>query len=160
MLTPLATRVASRWLQAEAVRPGLRKVNDEVFYWSSPRLVEPGFRVPKALPRESELETVFEEVRKETNPRAPSRLNTIYVCPRQAGFCQPGRRHKYVYEVKATGTAFTTDGGLWTEAAFKPHRAHAWAEGYWNPTGNVTHNNAEETLVEGTVVVQKLVAGD
>ena len=143
---------------ASSVRPGLRKVTDEVFYWSTPRSVKPGFRVPRAQPRDSDLEALFEEVRKEVNPSAPSRLNTIFVCPRPAGFCRPGGRHKYVYEVKATGVAFTTDGGSWTEAVFKPDRARSWAEGYWNPKGDVTINYADETLVDGVVVVQRLVS--
>lgn len=133
--------------------PGLRQVSGETFYWSTDRLVSPGFEVPQAVPRDTPVEDVFERVRQRAAPQAPSRLRCVYVCPKLGrGFCS-GRRHEHVYKVKVWGKVFTTDGGFWTEAVFRPSHAEGFAESYWSPRGDVMINHAEETLVEGRVVV-------
>ena len=133
--------------------PGLRQASGETFYWSTDRLVSPGFEVPQAVPRDTPVEDVFERVRQRAAPQAPSRLRCVYVCPKHGrGVCS-GRRHEHVYKVKVWGKVFTTDGGFWTEAVFRPSHAEGFAEDYWSPRGDVMINHAEETLVEGRVVV-------
>lgn len=144
------------------MKSGLYRVNDGVFYWSSDRPVQDGFRVPKARPRAAHLEAVFEEVRKREAPKAPSRLDCVFVCPiKDSGFCQSGKS-KYVYRVRVQGTVFTTDGGFWTEATFgRIENAAGWAMSYWNPDSNPNRlriNRAEESLVDGTVIVEALVS--
>jgi hypothetical protein len=158
-----AARVASRYARYEDpkdVKPGMRTVKNAVFYWSTDRPVPIGFRVPKARPRKAEVEEAFERVRKQVRPEAPSRLDTIFVCPvKKQGFCRGGWSGPYVYKVRVTGKTFTTDGGFFTEAIFRPGSAESWADGYWQPERlpSLVMNRAEETLVDGSVVVEKLV---
>lgn len=147
------------------MKVGLHQVSEAQFYWASSRPVSLGFRVPKAHPRATDLEDVFEGVRQKHAPGAPSRLSCVFVCPVYGrGFCSESNTWlttsgKYVYRVSVTGTVFTTDGGMWTEARFDPMRAEGWASSYWNPRGNVLINHAEETLVEGTVTVVEALWG-
>lgn len=134
-------------------RPGLRQVKGEIFYWATDNPVEIGFKVPKARPRRADLEEVFERVRKELAPDAPSRLDCVFVCPlNRRGFCRHNDE-RHVYRVKVTGTIFTTDGGLWTEAMIYPESVEDWAEQYWQPTKWLLTSHAEEVLVRGTVTV-------
>jgi hypothetical protein len=140
------------------LKAGLRQVSDATFFWSTGRPVPIGFQVPKAHPRDAELEGIFEQVRQRLAPQAPSRLDCVFVCPLpERGFCSHSTSWrgdgKFVYKVSVTGNTFTTDGGYWTEAKFRPERAESWAESYWNPRGRITDNRAEETLVEGKVIV-------
>lgn len=160
---PLVYAATREWFGgrvAASLRPGLRSVKEEVFYWSSKKPVPLGFKVPVARPRNKAVEDAFERVRRRVRPTAPSRLNCVYVCPLQgSGFCSGGGSRAYVYKVRVTGKVYTTDGGLFTEAMFNPDHAESWAEGYWDPKGSITVNRAEESLVEGTVVVEEQVLG-
>lgn len=147
------------------MKVGLQEVSEAHFFWASSRPVSLGFRVPKARPRETDLEDVFERVRKERAPNATSRLSCVFVCPAYGrGFCTKTDNWltasgKYVYRVSVTGTAFTTDGGMWTEALFNPLNVEGWANSYWNPQGSVLIDHAEETLVDGTVTVVEALWG-
>ena len=67
------------------------------------------------------MEDIFDEVRREIRPEAPSRIGNALVCPKLGvGFCtQPAAwtaKHKmmrnHVYEVSATGTAITANSEL------------------------------------------------
>lgn len=139
---------------ASKMSPGLTKVSGRVFYWNTPIQVDPGFVVPRTTRRDTPVEDIFEEARLTYAPGAPSRLNCIYVCPiLGSGFCSTYKRHPYLYKVKVWGMTFTTDGGCFTEARFNPEQAESWARQYWIPRGNITVNRAEETLVEGRVIV-------
>lgn len=150
-------RLAQRWLQSQ-IKPGLRVVHDEVFYWRSRRLAPIGLTIPRSTPRESPVEDIFEQVRRRVNPQAPSRLDCVFVCPALQGWCRPGRLDApFIYRVRVTGRVFTTDGGLFTEARFRPENAESWAEGYWLPRGNVAMNMAEESLVDGKVVIEQQI---
>ncbi len=151
--------------QAAPLKVGLHQVSGADFYWATNRPVPVGFRVPRARRRDTELEDVFERARQQYAPGAPSRLNCVFVCPVYGrGFCSESgswlaNSGKYMYRVSVTGTVFTTDGGLWTEARFNPEHADSWARSYWNPRGNVQVNHAEETLVDGTVTVIEALWG-
>lgn len=138
----------------DSIKPGIANVSKQIMFWSTDSPVEIGFVVPKARPRNPKLEEIFEEARKKYSPEAPSRLDCVFVCPNNGrGFCN-GRTHgDYVYKVLVTGKIFATDGGLWTEAHFRPEYADGWAKQYWNPGGNLNINMAEEVLVDGSVVV-------
>lgn len=137
-----------------SIKPGISNVSKRIMFWSSHSPVEIGFVVPKARPRKRELEEAFEEARLKYNPDAPSRLNCVFVCPNNGrGFCNGRTGGEYVYKVLVTGKIFATDGGLWTEAHFRPEYVDSWAEQYWNPSGNININMAEEVLVDGKVVV-------
>jgi len=138
--------------RALPLQPGLRQAYKETFYWSTKNPVPIGFRVPKAMPRAADIEAVFESERIKANPELPSRLSTVYVCPiRDSGFCK--NKGLYVYRVEVTGAVFTTDGGMWTEAVWRPDISHLYAEDYWRPDSDLRINSAEETLVDGSVVV-------
>jgi hypothetical protein len=146
-------------------KPGIHQVTDAIMYWSSDSPASVGFQIPKARPRDAKTEAIFEAVRRELNPDAPSRLNCVFVCPIEgSGFCSNSKysRRAHVYKVKVTGKVFTTDGGLWTEAMMVPKNwseedraesIRSWAKEYWKPRDNVRINMAEEVLVEGTVVI-------
>lgn len=158
---PLGAKTASN-----SMRPGIRRVRDAVFYWATDHPVPDGFVVPQARPRQAEVERIFEEVRKETNPSAPSRLSCVFVCPMNGrGFCSGRMDRKYVYKVRVTGTVFLTDGGYFTEAIFRfrergEEGLRGWAESYWEVSSNVLNNHAEEVLVDGVVRVERLMNGD
>jgi hypothetical protein len=142
-----------------SVRGGLRRVRDEVFYWSTDRPAKPGLVVPPFEPWKMEAERLYEKVRREINPQAPSRLKSVFVCPRpDAGFCDPSLG-RHVYRVRVTGTVFTTDGYRFTEGVWKlqdgyEDAAYAAAVGYWKADHDVTWMNSEESLVDGKVVVE------
>ena len=145
--------------------PGIHQVSDAIMFWSSESPAEIGFVIPKAKPRDPKTEAIFESVRRKLNPDAPSRLDCVFVCPiKGSGFCSGSKysSRSHIYKVKVTGKVFTTDGGYWTEAMMVPRnwseedrfdRIKGWAKEYWNPRGNITVNMAEETLVDGTVVI-------
>jgi len=64
--------------------------SDSTFYWIArdAREVQPGFVVPVSGPIKHvlEIENIYEEVRLELNPTAPSRFNCVYICPSLNGF--------------------------------------------------------------------------
>jgi len=72
------------------------------------------------------LEDIFERVRKDNYPHAPSRLNALFLAPSHA----EARNWKqwldlsHIYEVKiVSGTPHITDGSIWSDAhysGFKP----------------------------------------
>lgn len=141
-------------LTESSVKPGLDHVSKKIMFWSSYSPVEIGFVVPKARPRNRALEEAFEEARLKYSPDAPSRLDCVFVCPNNGrGFCNGRTGGEYVYKVLVTGKIFATDGGLWTEAHFRPEYVDGWAKQYWKPEGNLNINLAEEVLVDGSVVV-------
>jgi len=67
------------------------------------------------------LEDVFDEVRREIRPEAPSRIGNVLVCPQLGvGFCRqpsawtlkyPNQRN-HVYEIDVTGTAITLNSEI------------------------------------------------
>jgi len=153
-----------------------RVTNDDTFYWIA-RLadeVQPGFVVPASGPIEHarDIENLYEEVRRELNPTAPSRFNCVYVCPSLNGFCKKPSGLSFghqggVYRVRVSGNVFVTDAELWTEGITRGQRgdmssARGYAEGYWegmslqeakNPNPDYTAYQYHEALVDGTVTV-------
>lgn len=135
-------------------------VENEIFYWSTKRNepVDIGFKVPKSGPiRElMPVEEVFEKVRKQINPEAPSRFNCVYVCPSLGGFCsEPAKGRGSVYKVKVTGKVFFTNSEEWVGSL---NNAEAYAEAYWRGLSPSEARNDDpflnyEALVDGDVVV-------
>ena len=148
-------------------------LNNPNFFWSArrPELIKTGFIIPPSGPITDlmEIENIYEEVRKEINPTAPSRLNCIYVCATLNGFCEKqaaSSRTGGVFRVKVSGNVFATDAEYWTEGVLKSRRyksvdeARSWARSYWEgitPQDAVKPSMAEysyyEILVDGTVEV-------
>ena len=150
------------------------------FYWIARRAEEVpiGFRVPISGPisGKMELENLYEEVRKEVNPSAPSRFNCVYVCPSLNGFCREpsGSRTSIghqggVYRVRVTGKVFFTDAEMWTEGNFSSYRsgveaARGYARSYWEglsphdaTTGDMLQWTFYEALVDGDVEIVERV---
>ena len=147
--------------------------SDSTFYWIArdAREVQPGFVVPVSGPIKHvlEIENIYEEVRLELNPTAPSRFNCVYICPSLNGFCRKpvGTRFGHlggVYKVRVTGNVFFADAEMWTEGSFSYDRgdiegARDYAVGYWEGLDpqEVRYPDSEysfhEALVDGTVTV-------
>jgi hypothetical protein len=159
-MNPSSSRVARRWL-AGTLKPGLHRVRNKTLYWNTWALVEPGFKVPNADPRAKLYEDLFEEVRKEVNPSAPSRLKCVFVCPTLgSGFCGGhATRNDFTYEVRVSGKVFATDGGLWSRAreARTVEGIRAYARDYWLPEGPLDLDGEEEILVDGAVIVERRI---
>lgn len=163
------------------VKPGLRTVRDEVFFWRARRPIAIGAKVPPFSGRLWQgnkhrlwLEDVFEEVRRKVNPGAPPRIGSVMVCPELgAGFCSGGfSGSDHVYAVRATGKAFTSDAEMWTEAVvqtshgtyamdmgkwkptpFDEREARGWAREFWKGRAPSGFSNYGETLISGDVRV-------
>jgi len=67
------------------------------------------------------MEDIFDEVRREIRPEAPSRIGNVLVCPEyDTGFCSRPSAYKikynstrnHVYEIDVTGVAITVDSEL------------------------------------------------
>jgi len=115
------------------------------YYWSpsEPGFIPIGYRVPPARitlpsnPETKKLEEIFEEVRKRNFPDRPSRIGARFVCPVLAGFCNPQKPGKRVYEVAVFGKRFETDAEFYTEARIDlfhgqgEERIASWARNYW-----------------------------
>ena len=146
---------------------------NSTFYWVArdAKEVQPGFVVPVSGPisPRGELEDIYEAVRLEINPTAPSRFNCVYVCPSLNGFCRkPSDRsslgHKGdVYKVNVTGKVFFADAEMWTEGHFRLDRGDSggaidYAISYWEGADqkearSPSEYSLHEALVEGTVTV-------
>jgi hypothetical protein len=149
--------------------------NNTNFFWSArqPELVHPGFKVPISGPIQDamEIEKIYEEVRQEINPTAPSRFNCVYVCPTLNGFCKKqasSSRTGGVFRVRVSGKVFFTDAEYWTEGVIRSQRyknmdeARSWANSYWEGMSQQDATMVDpdmamysyyEVLVDGTVEV-------
>jgi len=119
-----------------------------------------------------DIEALYEEVRRELNPTAPTRFNCVYVCPSLNGFCKKPTGSSVghaggVYRVRVSGKIFVTDAEYWTEGIVRGQRgdiegARGFAEGYWEGIPLADARNLDpdyasytyhEALVDGTVTI-------
>ena len=122
--------------------------------------------VPKAIPRDLEVEKIFEEVRKEKFPDRPSRLDCVYLCDSLKGFsggsfCKfpaPEGGETYGVELRGNPKILKTNSEYWTEALDRWHRrkdeeeVRRWAKQYWEgdnrPTfGEILINPPESAII-------------
>jgi len=136
------------------------------YYWQTNGIWKGGLDVPvpQAIPRDSVVEGVFEEVRRTKFPDRPSRLNCVFLCDNLGGwagksFCRDEKENVYgdpieTYEVILQGDykIFKTDAEYWTEAITRYKRGEineeglkSWAAAYWDPKNFI---NLGEILVD------------
>ena len=126
----------------------------------------------KILERFPEISDVFEKVRKDINPNAPSRNNCAYVCDslEKGSYCAMyvDSPERTIYEVKLHNPQkiFEADGEWWTEAVFNSPTMTAlgnwdavrhYAETYWE--GVIEDWGIKEVLVyppESAIIVGKV----
>jgi hypothetical protein len=185
----------------DVTEPGFHHVEDQIMYWAAKGPCDLEF-VPKfkglgsdpPIDADPEMlvhykiwnfqEDVFDEVRIKTNPEAPSRIGCIFLCPKlDSGFCSKPSEwsaRTHVYEVLFSGTIFTTDSEMWTEARQDCMRAlggnmyggapsrwlntaarerakdeiSSWARSYWQ--GNTSYG-MEESICDGVAILGDLI---
>lgn len=128
------------------------------YYWHARESgkVSPGFLVPPARtwqsPRHRELESIFEQVRKEKYPNRPSRIGARFVCPALEGFCS----WSPVYKVLVEGKTFIADAEMYTmaiellEKGAPKERIRSLADQYWKYDHK---GHSQEVVVQGKVTV-------
>jgi hypothetical protein len=127
------------------------------FYHGSPFPLNVGDKILPSKPRMdkkgkvSEVEEIFEKVRRERFPDRPSRFGAMYVDtdPLNLGY------YGIIYAVEVKGKYFATDQEIFTEACedfgrgYKS-RVYEWAEAYWSGRQGAS---IPEVIVNGEVTV-------
>jgi len=160
-------------LLLENWRKYLNENENAIYYWQAKGTWKGGLgaSVPKAIPRETIVEDIFEEVRKIKFPDRPSRLNCVFLCENLEGFsggsyCTDKKEDIdgnsiETYEVKLRGNPkiFKTNSEIWTKArelhndGASEERIQDTAESYWNPHGYITFGEILVSPPEAAIIV-------
>jgi len=162
-------------LLLENWRQYLSEGENTIYYWQTKGAWKGGLGapVPKAIPRETKIEAIFEEVRKTKFPDRPSRLNCVFLCENLQGwsgksFCRDRKKDLYgelveTYEVSLQGDYrfHKTDAEYWTEARRRydenpdEEMVKSWAESYWNPKGSINFGEIMVEPPEAAIIIRK-----
>ena len=144
--------------------------------WTSEDAVDLGqTHVPQAKPREQAdglIEEIFEEVRKESFPDRPSRLNCVYLCDNLEGFSggsfcsysEHGDGETYEVELHGDYKIFKTNSEYWTEAVMgyfnykNEDDVKRWAKTYWEGDDNPTFGEILVSPPEAAIIVEKYLS--
>ena len=143
-------------------RQYLKENENTIYYWQTRGLWKENAidfgrtHVPKARPRQTPVEDIFEKVRKEKYPDRPSRLDCVFLCDNLEGFaggsfCSNKKEDIFgepieTYEVELRGNykILKTNSEFWTEAVIGYRRnereddAEGWAQSYWEGVDSPT----------------------
>lgn len=109
----------------------------ETLYYASRTPLQPGdvIRPFEVRGHQSELENIFERVRREEFPDRPPREGSVFLCPEPDGFCsgRMSRPHVYEVEVRRPRKLFQTNAELFTKAGgdHSPEYIEDIARDYW-----------------------------
>jgi len=156
-------------------RKYLNENKNKIYYWQprglwrGDKAIEFGVtHVPQASQRDTPAEKIFEEVRKESFPDRPSRLNCVYLCDNLGGFS--GRSYcsdkVETYEIELRRTLldkepFKTNSELFTKArelyedGVNEKRITDVAKSYWDPKGLITFGEILVNPPAAAIIVGK-----
>lgn len=137
---------------------------DRIFFYASKEPLEVGAEIRPwdtrdGRPAIKKAEAIFEEVRRQVAPDAPSRVGCVFVSPSPSW---KSVERPYLYRVAVTGKTWTVDSAHYGEATYAldgyneeegTERAADSAKRYWRRRPYLDRMMRPETIVQGKVVV-------